>query len=942
MTFSLPSFLRALRWMVPLVIVLGFARPAQAACYHSACVQVSGQLASIDTQRSILLNALFGQMLGTSVSLTVGNWQHLADSEINLLSFLQALQTRLTLGTPEEALNADASILTVLRAAVDVMQVQENMAAVSALNALIAANPSGVIRLADLLHICVQCSNYADIRLNLLDLVTGSAQLFNYKNVLVTPTPVGISDAALLTALGLGGSVSTINLSAQILEPPVIVCGMAGAQFYGAAIRLKVHLVLANIGLDVSSLVPLLPGGVAGLSVTLTDLSIYAAVARASGVIGTVDGLAGIVQGQAAPGVADLFIGNIPDGVFFNRSTGISSGNLGFGTLGRLSLTVLGVQVNVGLRVKAFARGQTSNQSLFFSGPFPKSQTIGTHSTFVSALLNDLLTSLQLELNVPNLPLVNDLLDLALGAIKSALTGLVRNAIITPILTPVLGGVVDPLLAVLGIRLGEAHITARGAYVHCDATISGRVYRDGNRNGMRDADEAGTEFDWRAKLVPAATPAGPAIQVVPVNPSTGLYTFTGVSPGIYRIVIDDNETLTDVTPVPMPAGWMGTEFPGLVRPEVVVALVSVPNQNFGLAPFNGIAGVVFRDSGTGAGGVANDGIRNGGEVGLGGTELRLLGPGDVVIDRTRSDAAGLYGLALPNTIASGTVLRIVATPPLDRIATGASVGGTAGTYDRATGTLTFTSTGSAGYAGVNFGEVQRARLHTDGQQSIVAGSTALFSHRYQPGTTGSVQFTISATAHPAAEGWSSLVYLDTNGNGQIDAGEPQITGSVPVTGESDLALLVKVFAPVTAPFGSVYQTSITATLSMTNASPALAQAATRLDLTTIGDAGSAGLVMMKNVDKPQAFPGDTLVYVITYFNSVSEPLQNVVIRDSTPTFTRFLSASAPLTPPQLGAVTITAPPVGQKGDLRWEYSGTLPPAARGTITFSVTIDPLDY
>ncbi|PON10055.1 hypothetical protein C2W62_52155, partial [Candidatus Entotheonella serta] len=131
-------------------------------------------------------------------------------------------------------------------------------------------------------------------------------------------------------------------------------------------------------------------------------------------------------------------------------------------------------------------------------------------------------------------------------------------------------------------------------------TVSGTVYNDSNHNSQLDSGETGTGLALFAKFILASTPAGPALAAVAVDAGSGAYAFNGANPETYRIIIDDNATLSDVTPT-LPAGWIGTQIPNQIRPSVAVVSENVPNQNFRL--FNGsrLSGAVFIDNGAGGG-----------------------------------------------------------------------------------------------------------------------------------------------------------------------------------------------------------------------------------------------------------------------------------------------------------------------------------------------------
>jgi hypothetical protein len=69
------------------------------------------------------------------------------------------------------------------------------------------------------------------------------------------------------------------------------------------------------------------------------------------------------------------------------------------------------------------------------------------------------------------------------------------------------------------------------------------------------------------------------------------------------------------------------------------------------------------------------------------------------------------------------------------------------------------------------------------------------------------------------------------------------------------------------------------------------------------------------------------------------PIQQLVLNDSTPTYTTFASASAVSVPASLGTMTITSPSVGATGTLTWSFTGQLMPSTSGSVQFSVVIAP---
>ena len=467
--------------------------------------------------------------------------------------------------------------------------------------------------------------------------------------------------------------------------------------------------------------------------------------------------------------------------------------------------------------------------------------------------------------------------------------------------------------------------------------VSGVVYNDVNHNLQRDAGENGTGLSLFAKLVPVASPGGPALQVATVTNTTGAYVLNNVLPGNYLIVIDNNNSLADVTPT-IPAGWIGTEQPTHVR-SVAVSVADIPNQNFGLANAIPLSGRVFVDNGAG-GGTANDGALNGGEIGLAGAMLRLTDvSGATTYDTATSDASGNYTLFIPATLANGTQLRVIESNPAGYISTGASTGTSGGAYDRASDTITIALALSSTYTGLNFGDVPPDSFAPDGQQAGLPGTFVVYPHTYAAATAGSLLFSIASVPNPNISGWSQVLYRDANCDAQLDAGDPVLTAAINVIAGENVCILVRDFIPVNAPFNAQNQITVSAAFAYANASPALATNLSRTDLTTVGNPTTAGLTLVKTVDKATALPGETLMYTVTYSNTSSEPLNNIVIFDSTPAFTTFLSAPVPQLPPNLTGVNITAPAVGASGSIRWTFAGTLGPSQTAAVTFTVTVAP---
>jgi len=431
-----------------------------------ATVFAGSRLASIDSSEGPLLNAVTSALLQSNVSLSVLDWNGLAGGEVNLASLLDVLQADLGVSSPSEVLTTDLTLVQILGAAATVAQADGNTALVNALDAQILqlGGLTGTIQLGDLLQIDPNQGSLSDIDLNALDLVTGTAQLYNFDNVLTTPTPVVISGAE-LAGLGLPVSVGSLQLSAQVVEPPVIVRGPEGTQFHTAAMRVKLDLDdLVGLDLDTSGLLGAI-GGVLGVplnvitaTANVADLQVYLEVASTNGTIQTIDAISAAVGVEATPGVTNIYVGNIDDSVFFNRTHVIDPAtDLTFGTVGSLAVSVplLGLSVSAAIQVRDVALGQApgSPTLLNFTPPYPSPlQTVGSSTTFITNLAQSLVNNLEVQISGS----LGPLLDGILPALTSGLVQPLVNSVLTPIVTPLLTNVADPLLGALGIGIGES------------------------------------------------------------------------------------------------------------------------------------------------------------------------------------------------------------------------------------------------------------------------------------------------------------------------------------------------------------------------------------------------------------------------------------------------------------------------------------------------------
>lgn len=485
-------------WMLAgltlLSLAWGHSATAQTGCSTGACVSAGPRLVSVDSTQGPVLNLLFQALLpGTTVNLSVLDWNALAGSDINLSALITRLGVNLGISDTSQVLNTDITLAQLRLAMAQVLQADGQTLAANALNVLplSAGSLTGSIRLSQLLRIDLPTGSLVGIRLDLLDLVTGSVQLYNFRNVLTTPTPITLNTAA----LGLTG-VANVQLWLQVVEPPVYACGPQGTSFHTGAIRLKFNLDVVQ-GLNLQAVINALNAaglGLVNLSLTadVLKLQLYADVARAEGTITAVNYVAGAVSFQARPGLVNLYVGSVSDSLFFNRSRVLTPADVTPLTINNLDLRfnvnllgigLVAVRVPLQLTARAAATGSPALQNFTVNAPFPQTRTSSSGTVSAGSLVTSLLSTLDLHvvngspevtlLGLPILPpgLLTPILNSVLNLVETTLRG-VSNAVLQPVFNLLLRDLADNLLGLLGIRIGNAVFTVEGVARSCAATLA--------------------------------------------------------------------------------------------------------------------------------------------------------------------------------------------------------------------------------------------------------------------------------------------------------------------------------------------------------------------------------------------------------------------------------------------------------------------------------------
>ncbi len=185
--------------------------------------------------------------------------------------------------------------------------------------------------------------------------------------------------------------------------------------------------------------------------------------------------------------------------------------------------------------------------------------------------------------------------------------------------------------------------------------------------------------------------------------------------------------------------------------------------------------------------------------------------------------------------------------------------------------------------------------------------------------------------------WSTVLYVDSNGNGIADGGEPIYAPSA-LAANTCVALVLKVFAPSGATDGVANTVDLAASGTATTVGAVNANAQDVLNVV----AGNLALVKEQSLTLvggytqgalPAQAPGTTIYYRVTVTNLGASAATSVVVSDVTPTYTTYVAASAATS---VGVVT-SEPAGGTSGNLVFTV-GNLAAGASAVVSFAVQID----
>jgi uncharacterized membrane protein len=408
-----------------------------AAANKVAAFSIGSRLASLDGG---LLNGILGGLLGTTVSLSVMDYQSLLNADVDALAFVDALAINLglTAGTYNDVLKTDITYGQFLNALGKTTGITPAVATVlktlekAVQKSQVTLNAGELLNLAPMSQRIIGTGNHLAVKASVFELVSAAATAAN-----------GGSQVSVNLGAGIPG-LATTTLKIAIGEPPVgtppLAIGSVGS---------IVRTAQTRVSLDVSV------NGLAAIAGLKLNVPLYIDVANAEAKLTDIQCLGGTASNanvlvEAVPGVAEIALGTVDQSAFVN-----------FGTTPRVTKATLidSLLLKVSAQAQIDINNLTKTKFTFSPSDITagKIKTVSTKDALTS-LVASLLGNLSLDVNVLNLiqlgtgPLVQ-------GAIVQTLSGI----------TAPLDTILYNTLLMLGVKIGEADVRVTG--VSCQQPV---------------------------------------------------------------------------------------------------------------------------------------------------------------------------------------------------------------------------------------------------------------------------------------------------------------------------------------------------------------------------------------------------------------------------------------------------------------------------------------
>lgn len=397
-----------------------------------ATFAIGSRLASLNGG---LLNSLLGGMLGTTLSLSVMDYNALLGAKIDAFDFLSALATRVNLTgvTYDTLLSSNIKLPDIVAALVTA---NGNNGATSALASVSSAVsgltnkilPKSLVDLGPYSNLTVGQKPKIGVQMSAYDLLAATAALAN-----------GTNQIAAGLNLNLPG-IAGVTLMATVGERPVgtswITVGSTGASVHTAQTRILLKIQLLGSG-----------------AVSVVNLPVYVEVAAGTATLNAVScGYPSMSTSKVtlgvSPGLVDAWIGDVTPAMMTNFSTKPNPPAVNIVDLGVIQVS--------GRAHATMANASPTNVTFSYADIQAQTKKTVNTTSFTSSLTQSLLGDLQLgvQLGPLGLPIPG------IGALVASIIGGATASIDT---------LLNSVLQTLGIGLGQADVWVTG--IRCDGAV---------------------------------------------------------------------------------------------------------------------------------------------------------------------------------------------------------------------------------------------------------------------------------------------------------------------------------------------------------------------------------------------------------------------------------------------------------------------------------------
>ncbi|MBA2283670.1 MAG: hypothetical protein M3527_02730 [Actinomycetota bacterium] len=398
-------------------------RRAVASRRPQACFSIGSFAVNLSTQKSALLNG----MLNDALNLSLVSYTGLATASVSLFD----LAAQMGFGSVEQLLAANVTYSNLALATADVLERQGDVANATVLRSIGTSVTALTVSLGNVVSVAPTSDAAAETRVNVLDLIAGSAFLANGTNSLAVP---GLT-------VSVPPSIMNLTTSIHVTQPPQPACGGIGAYAETAQIDLTASGTIVNVPLAI----PL----VGTVNVQVGPLNLNLATAFAGGT------LAAIVCGTLA-GTPTLAA---PNGIDVSVVTSLLQAGISIPIRVTGNVTLVGlvglINVDIQATMGASTSRPTATTTATFRMPpdaFDAKKETGSNTVGLSGL--GVTTS---GLLVTARTLLGLAVSLTPTQIASILTP-VTNDIVNPLITSVDNALLGPLTDLFGLNVAGADV----------------------------------------------------------------------------------------------------------------------------------------------------------------------------------------------------------------------------------------------------------------------------------------------------------------------------------------------------------------------------------------------------------------------------------------------------------------------------------------------------